>query len=181
MMMGTPLTKTPVQNQLVATMVTELQASLESLTEELENEILAGKIRIRMESRGLVVSLQESAVFAPGDDSILPSIFPSLERIAEAIRKVNNPVRLEGHTDSIPIHNARFRNNLELSVDRALSTLAFLTEREGLPIERFAVAGYGESIPVSDNDTPGGRAKNRRTDVVIMNQYNVLQDPADHR
>jgi len=177
LMMGTPLTKQPEQHPLVATMVTELQQSLESLSAELEKEILAGKIRIRMESRGLVVTLQESALFAAGDDTILPSIFSSLGRIAVAIRKLKNPVRLEGHTDSVPIHNTRFQNNWELSVARALSTMKYMTELEDLPMQRFAVAGYGDSIPVSENETPAGRAKNRRVDVVIMNEYNLLQEP----
>jgi chemotaxis protein MotB len=173
MMMGTPITKAPAQNPLVANMITELQESLESLSKELDAEIRSGKIRIKMEARGLVISLQDNALFARGSDEIQPSIRSSVDRIADAIRKLGNPVRLEGHTDSTPIRNERFRNNWDLSVARALSALDYLTETTNLPISRFAVAGYGDSVPVASNDSEDGRARNRRVDVVIMNQYTV--------
>lgn len=173
----TPAPRDETKSPLAARMMAELQRSLETLSSELEKEIQSGKIRVRMETRGLVISLQESALFAPGADTILPEIKPSLDRIAEAIRKLPNPVRLEGHTDSTPIHTARFRNNWELSVARAVTTLDYLTLKAMLPIRRFAVAGYGDSIPAADNSTPDGRARNRRVDVVILNEYSVLQEP----
>jgi chemotaxis protein MotB len=175
MMMGTPFTTTPSQNPLVANMIAELQNSLESLSEELDAEIRAGKIQVKLEARGLVISLQDNALFARGSDEIQTSIQPSLDRIAGAMRKLNNPVRLEGHTDSTPIKNERFRNNWDLSVARALKTLDYLVETTNLPIGRFAIAGYGDSVPVASNQTEEGRSRNRRVDVVIINQYNVQQ------
>ncbi|HKW98383.1 MAG TPA: flagellar motor protein MotB [Bryobacteraceae bacterium] len=148
----------------------ELLPSLQVLSRELEEEIKAGKIRVRLEPRGLVVSLQEAAFFPSGGDTLDPASLPSVEKVAAAIRDLPNPVRLEGHTDSVPIHTARFRNNWELSAARSITMLDVLTTKFEIPAERFAVAGYADTSPVASNDTEEGRARNRRVDIVILNR-----------
>src|SRR5260370_26766246 len=89
----------------------ELLPAQSFLDQELKNEIKAGKLKVSMEARGLVVTLRESAFFPPGDDAVDPAARPTIQKIAGLIRSLPNPVRLEGHTDSIPIHSKRFRSN----------------------------------------------------------------------
>jgi chemotaxis protein MotB len=155
----------------------ELLPSLEYLTRELEKEIAAGKLQIRMEGRGLVVSLTEAAFFHSGEAGVLPATYESLDKIAGVIAKLPNPVRLEGHTDSVPIHNSRFRSNWELSSARSIAMLELLTTRCRIPVSRLAVAGYADNIPLASNDTEEGRARNRRVDIVMLNKAGYEVEP----
>jgi chemotaxis protein MotB len=155
----------------------ELLPTLEYLNAELKREVEAGKMHISLEARGLVVSLRQATFFPSGEDTIDPATYPSLEKVATAICKLPNPVRLEGHTDAIPIHTARFRSNWDLSAARAIAVLELLTVRFHVPVERLAIAGYAETIPVAANDTEDGRARNRRVDVVILNRQQLVNEP----
>jgi len=156
----------------------ELLPSLEFLSRELEEEIRAGKLQLSLEPRGLVVSLPQAAFFPTGEDTLDPATYPSLEKIARVIQKLPNPVRLEGHTDSVPIHNQRFASNWELSTARGIAVLKLFTTRFGIPAERLAVAGYADNVPVDSNETEAGRARNRRVDIVILNRTGLLREPA---
>jgi len=148
----------------------ELLPSMQYLTRELAEEIKTGKIQMRLDARGLVISLREAAFFASGDDTINAASVPSIGKMAVVLRSLPNPVRLEGHTDSVPIHTERFRNNWELSASRSIAMLELLTTRFEIPAGRFAVAGYADTIPLASNDTEEGRAHNRRVDIVILNR-----------
>jgi len=155
----------------------ELTAPLKILTAELQADIEAGKLAITMEPRGLVISLREAAFFPSGQDTVAPETYGSIGKIAAAILKMENPVRVEGHTDSQPIHNARFRNNWDLSSARAIAMLELLTIRFHLPERRLAVIGYAATVPVDSNETETGRAHNRRVDLVILNQAGAAPEP----
>jgi chemotaxis protein MotB len=154
--------------------VTDLTSSMEYLNRELAREIKAGKVDVHLESRGLVVSLRQAAYFPSGGDEIAPETFGSLAKIATTIRGLPNPIQLDGHTDSIPIHNDRFRSNWELSAARSIAILQLFCGPYGLPRNRFAIAGYADTEPVDSNGTPEGRGHNRRVDVVILNQTIVV-------
>src|SRR4029077_11351266 len=130
-------------------------------------EVKNGKVTVNLGQRGLVVSLREAAFFASGDSTVSVASFPIMEKIALVIGPLANPLRLEGHTDSVPIHNSRFRNNWELSSARAIAMLEILSERYHVPRSRMAVGGYAENMPADSNDTEEGRAHNRRVDVVL--------------
>jgi len=156
----------------------ELVPSMKLLTEELKDEIAAGRIRINMEPRGLVVSFQQAALFPSGGDDVSPGSLEAMGKLAGAIAKLPNPIRLEGHTDSVPIKTARFRSNWELSAARSIAILELLATRFGLARERMSITGYADVAPVASNDTEAGRAKNRRVDIVILNEQGVLAEPA---
>src|SRR5689334_3029529 len=96
---------TPVISKENEQRVAELLPSLKRLNEDLQEEIRKGQIQVSLEARGLVVSLKQAAFFPSGEDSIAPAMYPALERVATVIQKLPNPVRMEGHTDSVPIHN----------------------------------------------------------------------------
>jgi chemotaxis protein MotB len=157
--------------------IAELLPSLNYLTHALEQEIKDGKIEVHLEPRGLVVSLRQATFFPSGEDTIDPATYDSIDKIADTIEKLPNSVRLEGHTDSIPIHTARFRSNWELSAARSIAMLELLSTRYNIPRERMGIAGYADTIPADTNDTEEGRAHNRRVDIVILNQQVVMTDP----
>ena len=138
------------------------------LNEQLKEQVNSGAIRIKLESRGLVITLAEKAFFPSGDNTIYPAAYSSMESLAKIMSTVPNQVRLEGHTDSVPIHTARFSNNWELSTARSISVLNLLETKYGLDPSRFSVAGYAQNLPVATNDTEDGRARNRRVEVIVL-------------
>jgi chemotaxis protein MotB len=156
----------------------QLLPSLKQLNETLRKEIDAGLLEVRMERRGLVISLREASFFPPGDDRLNLTTLPTLEVIAREIGKHENPLRLEGHTDSIPIQTARFRSNWELSAARGIAMLELFAQRFGIGRSRMAIAGFADTAPVSGNDTAEGRSRNRRVDIVILNEEAQAKEPA---
>jgi chemotaxis protein MotB len=155
----------------------ELLPSLDLLSRELQEQIKKGQLKITMERRGLVISFQQAALFPSGGDEISQESFGSVEKVAAAMRKIPNPVRLEGHTDSVPIHNVRFRSNWELSAARSIALLNLLTDQFGIRKDKISIAGYADTAPNSSNDTDEGRARNRRVDIVILNETGLLGEP----
>jgi len=125
---------------------------------------------LRMDPQGLVISLPQAVLFAPGDDRIGPEALPVIAHIAGVLRDLPNEVRLVGHADAVPIHNPRFRSNWDLSMTRSLRMLELLSQRYGISESRLSIAGYGPYHPNSPNDTTDGRARNRRVEIVILEQ-----------
>ena len=156
----------------------DLAGSMESLRAALKPEIAKGQIGMALEKRGLVISLREAAFFSSGDDDVYPGTYASIAKIAGAIAALPSRVRLEGHTDSVPIHNSHFRSNWELSAARSIAMLELLVSRFDIPPQRLAVAGYADTAPLESNDTEQGRAHNRRVDIVILNEGGVSPEPA---
>lgn len=149
--------------------VVELTPSLRQLSLKLKEEIESGQVEVRLEPRGLVVSLKQTAFFPSGGDVIDPATYPTLGKLSEALLAVSNPLRIEGYTDSVPIHTARFNSNWELSAARAIAMMEILVTRYGVDRTRMGITGFADNEPEASNDTPEGRAKNRRVDIVIMN------------
>jgi chemotaxis protein MotB len=171
--------KTPPKDEKEAKQqkLAELMPSLKVLTETLSKQIQAGEIQVSMQQRGLVISFAQAALFPSGEDVISPGAYGALEKVAEAVQKIPNPVRLEGHTDSRPIKNSQFLSNWELSAARSIAVLELLTGKFGIPHERLSVAGYADTAPRASNETEEGRAKNRRVDIVILNEEGVKAEP----
>ncbi|MGH9723140.1 MAG: flagellar motor protein MotB [Bryobacteraceae bacterium] len=154
-----------------------LAQSLELLRAQLKEEIANGMLQVKMEARGLVVSLQQAAFFPSGQDTVDPGTFHTLEKLAATLAKLPNKIRLEGHTDSVPIRTSKFRSNWDLSSARGVVVLELLQTRYEIPAARLSVGGYGETIPVDTNDTVEGRAHNRRVDIVILNELGMHGEP----
>ena len=143
------------------------------LTSQLQKEVNSGAIRIRLDGRGMVITLEEKAFFPSGDDRVYAQAYPMVERVAKVIAPLPNAVRLEGHTDAVPIHTARFRDNWELSTARSIALLQLFQDKFNLDSSRFGVAGYAQNMPVAPNDTEEGRARNRRVEVVILGRQSA--------
>jgi chemotaxis protein MotB len=138
------------------------------LAERLAREIDDGIVELEVDPRGLVVSIREAGSFATGSADLSLVAQAVLAEIARALRRVGNFVRVEGHTDDVPIHTSRYASNWELSTARATSVVAFLL-RQGLPPAHLSAAGYAEFHPRGPNDSSSNRARNRRVDVVVLN------------
>jgi chemotaxis protein MotB len=143
------------------------------LNQQLKKQVDSGEIQLHLTARGLVITLEEKAFFASGDDTIYANAYPSIERVANVIGELPNAVRLEGHTDSVPIHTPRFKNNWELSTARSLALLQLFETKYGVDAKHFAVAGYAQNRPVASNDTEEGRARNRRVEIVILDSQSA--------
>ena len=126
---------------------------------------------VRVDSRGVVVSLPQALLFQPGEDKINADALPTVQAIGDVLSKIPNNVSLVGHTDATPIHNRRFANNWELAAARGLRLLELLSSRYGIEESRLSVESFGSYDPKSSNETPGGRASNRRVEIVILDSY----------
>lgn len=146
-----------------------LTKAFNALSVSLSKEIASNTISLSMEPRGLVISLRESGFFASGSEALLPAAISSMHKIADIIGRLPNAVRLEGHTDSLPISNSRFRNNWELASARGVAVLQSFQHDHEIPANRLAVVSYGDTMPKASNATEEGRAANRRVDVAILN------------
>lgn len=129
---------------------------------------LGDKINVRLEKQGLVVSLAEAAFFGPGEAKVKSSSLGTLETVAKLLVGTRQAIRVEGHTDGTPVAGSRARSNWELSAGRSLSVLTYFVEEFGYSANLLSLAGYSSYRPVASNDTPAGRAQNRRVDLVVV-------------
>ncbi|HUA18220.1 MAG TPA: OmpA family protein [Bryobacteraceae bacterium] len=123
---------------------------------------------LRLEKRGLVISLPQAILFPSADDQVGAAALPIVSQIAEVLNSIPNKVALVGHADSVPIHNKRFRDNWALSSARSLSLLELLTSRYRVDESRLRLESYGSNDPKDSNDTAVGRAENRRVEILIL-------------
>ena len=138
------------------------------LTATLSTQIAAHTVSLEMGRDGLVISLREAGFFESGSAVPKPEALPTLRRIAATLGPTSYDLRIEGHTDNVPIHNAEFDSNWELSAARATHIARLFLEMKAIPADRLSAAGYAEFHPVASNDTTDGRAENRRVDLVVM-------------
>lgn len=143
----------------------------------LNDEIKKNMVRVYLERRGIVISLSEAGMFDSGSDVIKPSGIAMLDVIATSLTTIGNQIRIEGHADSVPINTARFPSNWDLSVARASTVLRRMEKVYGMAPELLSAAGYGEYRPVASNDTPEGRARNRRVDIIVLNSAYARAEP----
>lgn len=129
------------------------------------------------EERGLVVSIQETLLFASGSAEMSSYAREILNKISTVLVGTSNQIKVEGHTDNLPIHTSQFPSNWELSVIRATNVVQLL-QNEGIATNQLSAAGYGEYRPVATNDTEAGRGKNRRIDIVIIRSKYSVTEPA---
>jgi flagellar motor protein MotB len=124
---------------------------------------------VQVDPRGIVVSLPQELLFPAGEDRINEAALPTVASIAEVLRTISNRVILVGHADAVPIHNYRFHSNWDLAAARSLRLLDLLTTQYEIEESRLSVESHGSYDPKSTNETPDGRATNRRVEIVILN------------
>jgi chemotaxis protein MotB len=151
----------------------------QKLATSLRGEIAAGRIELS-ELRGrMTVKMRDKVLFSSGSATLNREGKESLRALASALAEVPDKViRVEGHTDNVPIGSARFPTNWELSTARALAVVRFLQDA-GVDPTKLGAAGYGEYQPVAPNDTPEGRSQNRRIEIVLAPaEVPVVPEPA---
>ena len=135
------------------------------------------KISMSMDERGLVIRVMENAFFETGKADLTPAARSALDAIAAVIQGVTNYIRVEGHTDNIPIHNQEFPSNWELSTARATKVVRYFLDNYDFHPDRISASGYAEYRPLTVNDTTEDRAKNRRVDIVILSSKRGTDEP----
>lgn len=146
----------------------EFKKIKEDITTFLQEKGAEDQIKMVIGPRGLIISLKDTEFFDSGKATVRPESMHLLDNISDAIGKYSNSIRIEGHTDNIPIKTSAFPSNWELSTARATNIVHYLvTSRPILP-DRLSAIGYGEYRPVADNNTEEGRLKNRRVDIVLL-------------
>lgn len=149
------------------------QEELHDVQEKIDTYItkkhLNGKLQTSLTDEGLAITILNDILFDSGSAEVRPKDRELAKEISELL--VMNPPRhiiISGHTDNVPIHNAQFASNWELSVIRAVNFMKVLLENPNLDPRWFSAKGYGEFKPVAPNDTPEGRMKNRRVEILIL-------------
>jgi chemotaxis protein MotB len=168
-----PPSKDPPADELKFPPLKDLATAAELLRTSLKQEVAQGAVDIRVEDRGVIIGLNSAIFFSPGDDTIEPAVYPTLKKVADILNRLPNALRLEGHTDSIPINTPRFPSNWELSAARSIAMLRLFNERFGVARERMAIVGYADTSAIDSNDTEEGRRRNRRVDIVIVSDYGL--------
>ena len=141
-----------------------------TLKNDVKSDISVQPISVQQSGEGVVITLSETVLFAPGEATLTPAALPTLGKLAEIIRQKGKAVRVEGHTDNTPIATAAFPSNWELSTARATTIARYLVETRGLPADQISAAGYGEYRPVAQNSTDEGKRQNRRVAIVLLNE-----------
>jgi chemotaxis protein MotB len=148
------------------------------LAEELSDAVDSGRLEITSDLRGIVLSLPVEATFATGSADVQAEARALIARIAASVRPLGNALRIEGHTDDVPIRTAQYRSNWELSTARASAVVAFLIGAAEVEPVRLSAAGYAEFHPRVPNDSDANRARNRRVDIVVLNSATSLEEPS---
>ena len=158
----------PEPPEEVQPVLDEASQKLADTIEQAMSELMdQGLIEVRRDRRWIEVEIKSSILFDSGNAELSPQATPVLRQLAETLTPLHNIIHVEGFTDNVPINNFEYRSNWELSAARAASVVHLFT-RLGIDPERMAAIGYGEYRPVDSNDTPEGRARNRRVVLVIM-------------
>src|SRR5271156_4643909 len=151
------------------------RAKMDELQEKLEDalalQIGDRIISVKRNKEGIVVSLREAGFFQSGSTQLGPQTVPALAAIVKIIGPEKTNIRIEGHTDNVPIHNGKYDSNWELSTARATEIIKLFITKFALAPNRLSASGYGEYYPTASNDTAEGRATNRRVDLVILNSF----------
>ena len=146
------------------------------IEKELEEQIAAvagandegRKMSVLTDERGIVIRIMDKAFFDEGRAELKETAKSALLRIVPILKRSNNHVGIEGHTDNMPINTREFRSNWELSTRRATEVVRYLVEKHGFPPNRISASGYAEYRPVAANDTEQNRALNRRIEIILL-------------
>ncbi len=157
--------ETQKRNEIYAHFVNELQKMIDG-----------GQLTVSIEQGRIVINLPENVLFASGRASVNPEGQEALKQIAAVLKEFSDRrFQVEGHTDNVPMKSARFPSNWELSTARALSVVHLMIE-EGVKAENISAAGFGEFHPRADNETKEGRALNRRIEIIMQANLEILSN-----
>lgn len=145
----------------------ELKGLEESLMQFIKKEQLEDSLDVIRDTDKITLRFSSSLLFESGKATLKSDVKPYLDKISKTL-PADYDVQIEGHTDNLPINNAQFASNWELSALRGINVLKYLVDNCKIDSSRLSVAGYGEFRPIADNSTSEGRSKNRRVDIILF-------------
>lgn len=158
--------------------------SMEKLKEEVQKELnknnLGTDVDLEIEARGLIIRFPDNVLFDSGSADIKKAALDSLTAIGNVLDKKEyqaSNIRVEGHTDNVPINTSRYPSNWELSTARSTNVIKYLISNVSIDPNRLAASGYGEYHPIAGNTDNIGKAKNRRVDIVVLSTIESSTEP----
>jgi chemotaxis protein MotB len=146
----------------------QLLAVQRSIDAQMASKGMAGTVSTSVDQRGLAIQIKTDGVlFGSGQATLTPTGVHIITPIAAALRSIPNPIRVEGHTDDVPIATSQFPSNWALSAVRGAAVVQDM-QTDGIPESRLQAAGFGDSVPIASNDTAAGRARNRRVAILVL-------------
>ncbi|MBN7772604.1 OmpA/MotB family protein [Clostridium aminobutyricum] len=144
---------------------------------KIESEGMTSSVKTKIDMRGLVISFNNAILFDPGSARIKPEKKDALIAVASMMTTINHYIRIEGHTDNVPMSSEQYPSNWELSTARATSVVKLFVDKCNFSPGKLMAVGYGEYRPIADNSTAEGKSKNRRIDIIVLSdKYNNLEN-----
>lgn len=156
------------ENVEISTAIDEIQEVYEKVLNYVEVEGLDADVTVNYNTKGIYVDIKEAILFDSGSNEIKDTGLLVLEKIEGILNEFDNEIVIEGHTDNVPMNNALFASNWELSTGRSVAVLRYLTEEGDIAPTRISATGYGEHKPIVENTNPENRAINRRVNILII-------------
>jgi chemotaxis protein MotB len=154
----------------------ELNRVADEVTNAMGALVAAGEVKVRRYQNSVAVDISSDILFSSGVARLAPAALPALQHLADALKPFTNAIRVEGHTDDVPIRTAEFQSNWELSAARAASVVHLFMDR-GIAPDRLAVMGFGQYRPTASNQSVTGRNANRRVAVIILDTSRAVDSP----
>ncbi len=149
---------------------------LRQIMRTLKNETQIEIIQLKELTNGdIVLTLPDTVLFRSGESALRPEARPFIQAISEVLIDLDRHVRVEGHTDNVPIATVQFPSNWELSATRAVTVVRAFSELYGVPTNHLTAVGHADSRSLTDNLTPENRAKNRRVEIVVQERRPIPQ------
>lgn len=174
---GASLAGVPPAAKTPASIQEDLTRIKKDLEHKLSTEIAKHTVALELGPNGLVISLREAGFYRSGSATPLPASISTIAKIVAELRPTPYALRIEGHTDNVPIHTARYNSNWELSTARATYLTRLFIRQFNLRPERLSAAGYAQYHPIASNATAAGRAQNRRVDIIVLPHGYISQLP----
>lgn len=160
-----------VEEQIEEIKLEQSEKMAESIQEYLEQQNIEEYVDLDFNSQYVLLTLNGAVLFESGSSDLKNDAVPLIDSIGNMLTGyTENIIEVEGHTDNVPIHTAKYANNNVLSSFRALSVAEYLINNKGINPAKLKYSGRGEYVPVADNSTPEGRALNRRVEIKIYNE-----------
>ncbi|WP_313582748.1 OmpA/MotB family protein [Lacrimispora sp.] len=177
---GSPLnieTQSELESFLGEYELKKLEHIKTELDTKLHNHGMDQSVSTMIDMRGLVIRLNNAIFFDSGSAEIKKQSEDTLVEVAGILNTIDNYIRVEGHTDNVPIKHSNYPSNWELSTARAVNVVKIFINKCNFSPDKLIAVGYGEFKPVADNSTPEGRAQNRRIDIIVLSsKYDNLEE-----
>ena len=167
------LTEKEARDLMEAEELLESEQISDKVERLLKKNGIQNQVKVDFNGQYVTMTLNGAILFASGSSDLSEKAYPLVDKIGKILKRFpKHTIEIEGHTDNVPVHNARFADNNVLSMYRALSVADYLRSTTNLNPADIKSSGRGDYVPIADNATAQGRAQNRRVEIKIFNSYN---------